>query len=153
MTCSTGFVSALGARMSPTPCLSGASQLAAKMRPGDLLVGDWDPVCLLYGAFWSNGANIFVVPTIATAVVGTGVKTENLLDDNIERTRASGGQVYFVGILDLPENAWTPFLGKVANFPYHSLDSMRRCVRLVANLTCSTGDEHLWNLPGDCGKP
>lgn len=147
--CSTGFLSALRARTSPTPCLTAAHELAERMRPGDLLVGGWDPVWLLYSALWSNGANAFDVPTIAA---GNGLETTKLLDDEIARTRASGGQVYFVGILDLPEKAWTPFLGNKTHFPYHSLDSIRQCVRPVATLTCSAGDERLWNLPRDCAS-
>jgi hypothetical protein len=148
--CSTGFVSALRARTSPTPCLTAADQLAEKMRPGDLLVGGWDPVWLLYSALWSNGAITFDVPTTAA---GNGLKTAKLLDDEIARTRASGGQVYFIGILDLPEKVWTDFLGNKTHLPYDSLDSIRKCARPVTTLTCSAGDERLWSLPRDCATP
>ena len=70
-----------------------------------------------------------------------------LLHDEIARTM---GNVYSLGILDMPEKDWTPFLGDKAHLPYRSLDPIRTCAKRVASLSCSDGTETLWKLPSDC---
>jgi hypothetical protein len=141
-----GFASALAASRTPTPCLSTAHDLAVTLRPSDLMVGDWAPISLLCSSFWSKTARRFDVPTIATA---HGLYTLPLLDDEIARTTVTSGRVYFLGVLDLPEADWEPFLGSKCHLPYHSLDGMRRCARPVAKLACG---EVLWQLSTDCYK-
>jgi hypothetical protein len=53
----------------------------------------------------------------------------------------------------MPEANWEPYLENRCHLPYHSLDGMRRCAKPVAKLTCSEGDEVLWQLSLDCYKP
>jgi hypothetical protein len=142
-----GFVRALESSRSSPPCLAAARHLDEILRSSDLLVAEWEPVSVLYSSFWGDGAKRFDLPTSATE---NGTKTLLLLDDEISRTRASGGRVYFLGVLDMPEVSWKPFLADKCHLPYHSLDGMRRCAKPVARLRCSNGDEVLWQLPFGC---
>lgn len=144
-----GFTRALEARRSLTPCLLPARQLAGILRSSDLLVAEWDPVSLLYASFWANGAKRFDVPTSAT---GHGPETILLLGDEIARAMASGGRVYFLGVLDLSEATWKSFLENRCHLPYHSFDGLRRCARPVANLKCNQGEEVLWELFPGCDR-
>ena len=146
----TGFLHALEASRSSTPCLDAARQLAGTMRSSDLLAAEWDPVSLLYSSFWGNGAKRFDVPASAT---GNGPKTIAILDDEISRIRASGDRVYFLGVLDMPEASWKSYLGDRCHLPYHSLDAIRRCAKPVEKLRCNKGDEVLWQLSLGCYKP
>jgi hypothetical protein len=145
-----GLVSAFAARRSPTPCVGAARGLAGTLRTSDLIVAEWDPVSLLYSAFWGNGAARFDVPTVAAA---RGPETLPLLYDEITRTSLSGGRVYFLGVLDMPEADWEPFLGSRCHLPYHALDGLRRCARPVAKIACEARIEILWQLSNDCYKP
>jgi hypothetical protein len=144
-----GFFHALEASRSSTPCLDAAQHLAGTLRSSDLLVTDWDPVSLLYSSFWGHGAKTFDVPTTAS---GDGPKTLAMLDDEISRIGASGGRIYFLGVLDMPEASWKLFLENRCHLPYHSLDAMRRCAMPVEKLTCSKRGEVLWQLSLACYK-
>ncbi|HVN89064.1 MAG TPA: hypothetical protein VMT61_04555 [Candidatus Binataceae bacterium] len=145
-----GFFHGLGASQSSTPCLDSAHHLAGTLSSSDLLVAGWDPVSLLYSWFWGNGAKKFDVPASAS---GSGPRTLSLLADEISKTRGSGGSVYFLGVLDLPETGWKPFLEDRCHLPYHSLDGLRRCAKPVAELTCDEHDEVLWQLMPGCFGP
>jgi hypothetical protein len=136
-------IRALAASRSSTPCLGAARQLSELLRSSDLLVADWDPVSLLYSSFWGNGAKRLGVPASAGA---NGPKTIPLLGDEISRISSSGGPVYFLGVLDMPEANWMLFLGNRCHLPYHAMDSMRRCAKPATQLTCNKGDEVLWQL-------
>jgi hypothetical protein len=140
----TGLMGALKTHRSATPCLDGAQELAGILRPNDLLLRGWDSISLLYSSFWGHGAKTFDVPAVASS---SGPRTVQLLHDEIARTM---GNVYSLGILDMPENDWTPFLGDKAHLPYRSLDPIRTCAKRVASLSCSDGTETLWKLPSDC---
>jgi hypothetical protein len=144
-----GLTGAVEARSS-TPCLNASRHLAGILRSSDLLVAEWDPVSLLYSSFWGNGAKRFDVPATAT---GNGPDTVILLNEEISRITGAGGKTYFLGVLDMPEANWKPYLERRCHLPYRSLDGLRRCARPVANLTCNDGSEVLWRLSIDCYKP
>lgn len=147
----TGFTGAVRAHRTPTPCLNAAHDLATIVRPADLLVTGWDPITLLYDAFWETGAARFGVTWTA---VQHGPNTLRLLNNAIAGTRARHRQVYFLGVLDMSKTVWHPFLGERAHLPYSSLNQFRRCANPVAKLECADGHkETLWRLPQDCGKP
>jgi len=139
-----GLAGAIEAHESATPCLDGAQELATMLHPNDLLIRSWDPISLLYSAFWGRGARTFDIPTVAST---SGPQTIRLLHDEIERTR---GDVYSVGVLDMPEDVWTPFLGDKIHFPYDSLDPIRACAKRVTSLSCGDHDEILWKIPDGC---
>ena len=145
-----GFTSAFAASRSPMPCLGAARQLSETLRPTDLLVGEWDPVSLLYASFWGDGAKRFDLPGIAGE---NGPRTPTLLDDEILRVRNSGGRVYALGVVDMPEANWNLFLQSRCRLPYSSLAEIRRCAKPVEHLVCGEGDEVLWQVSLDCYKP
>jgi hypothetical protein len=146
----TGFASMLAASRSPTPCMGAARDLAGTLRPSDLIVGEWDPISLLYSAFWGNGAARFDVPTVATA---SGPGTMSILDGEIARTSASGARIYLLGVVDMPQADWNPYLGSKCHLPYSALDEIRRCARPVSKLVCEAKSEVLWQLSTDCYNP
>jgi hypothetical protein len=146
----SGFTNALQANESPTPCLGAARELSRTLRQSDLLVAGWDNDSLLYSALWGNGAKRFDVPATAT---DNGPRTISLLDDDLARVRYSGGRVFFLGVLDMREAVWRPYLGNRCHLPYDALDGIRSCARPVAKLACSESNEVLWQLSFDCYKP
>ncbi len=146
----SGFAGALRASLSPTPWLGAARQLAGTLRSSDLLVSQWDPVSMLYASFWGNGAKVFDVAGNATVY---GPKALPLLENQVSTIRDSGGRVFFLGIIDMPEAVWKPYLEDRCHLPYHSLDAMRRCSKPVEELSYNQGHEVLWQLSPDCYKP
>lgn len=145
-----GFAGALRASLSSTPWLGAARQLAGTLRTSDLLVSEWDPVSILYASFWGDGAKVFDVASNATVY---GPKAQHLLEDQVSSIRDSGGRVFFLGIIDMPEAVWKPYLEDRCHLPYHSLDAMRRCAKPVEELTYNQDREVLWQLSPDCYKP
>ncbi len=145
-----GFAGAFTASRSSTPWLGAAGQLARTLRPSDLLVSNWDPVSLLYCSFWRDSAKPFGLPGI---VAVNGPKALRMLDDEVSKVRNDGGRVFFIGVLDMPEADWKPFLENRCHLPYHSLDAMRRCAKPVETLSNSESEEVLWQLSLDCYKP
>lgn len=146
----TGFARALRAHQSPTPCLDGAGDVAAVLQPGDLLVSGWDPVSVLYNAFYDRQVTQFDLISIAS---NNGPNTMRILGDAIAGTRARGGRVYFLGLLDMPKYRWKPFVGDRVHLSYRSLDQIRECANPVAKLLCASGhEETLWRLPRHCSK-
>jgi hypothetical protein len=146
----SGFAGALSASRSPTPWLGAARQLSGTLRSSDLLVSQWDPVSLLYASFWGDGAKVFDVAGNATV---NGPKALPLLEGQVSTIRNSGGRIFFLGIIDMPESVWKPYLEDRCGLPFHSLDAMRRCARPVEALTYNQRKEVLWQLSPDCYKP
>jgi hypothetical protein len=144
-----GFAGAFRASRSSSPWLGAAGQLAGTLRPSDLLVSNWDPASLLYFSFWGDSAKTFGLAGKATE---NGPKALPMLDDEVSRVRDDKGRVFFIGVLDMPEADWKPYLENRCHLPYHSLDAMRRCARPVETLGSSEGDEVLWQLSLDCYK-
>jgi hypothetical protein len=129
---------------SQTPFLPEAQRVAAVVRPGDLLITEWDDVSLLYGSFLAKGVNIFYVPTEASA---HGARTLRRLSAIIAGTERSGRQVYFLAVLDTPEPAWKAFLGDRCGLPYHSFDTYRNCAEVVEKLRVRNSAITLRQLP------
>jgi hypothetical protein len=146
----SGFASALKASLSSTPWLGAARQLAGTLRSSDLLVSQWDPVSLLYASFWGNGAKVFDVAGNATVY---GAKALPLLEDQVSTIKDSGGRIFFLGIIDMPDAVWKPYLEDRCHLSYHSLDAMRRCAKPVEELTYNQRKEVLWQLSPGCYKP
>ena len=146
----SGAAHSFKASSSPMYCLDSARRLAHTLRPSDLLVTEWDPVSQLYSAFWGNGAKRFDVPSTAT---GNGSETLHLLASEITRTEASQGRIYFLGVLDMSETDWKPYLEDKCHLPFHSIDPIRRCATPIADLACANMREILWQLSTRCHKP
>jgi hypothetical protein len=114
-------------RLSETPHLSDAREVASILKPPDLAVTGWDDISQLYEAFWGRDHN-FDVPTLASTYHG---ETVRLLEERVRRTQTSGGRIYFLGVLDLGEDNWEAFLGARAGLSYHALTRFRRCSRTI----------------------
>jgi hypothetical protein len=112
----------------PTPYFSDAQEVANLLRSKDLLVGDWNEVFLLYQAFWMARGNSFNVPTEAQR---SGLTTMSQLGGAVARTREAGGEVFFLGILDLSDREWKMLLGERRGLPYNQFDGYRRCAVIV----------------------
>lgn len=114
-----------------TPWLDSTARLAAITRPNDLVVGSWDPVSTLYSSLWvdqrpdagrryvsvwQRNPQFFSFPSEA---LFHGKAALALLSSSIDRTRRSGGRVYFVGLLDLSKRDWDEAgLGLDAGSPF-----------------------------------
>jgi len=115
-------VKALWINARPAPYIAQARQVAALVKPEDLLVGDWDPIFLLYQALWGSRADIFNVPTQAIHI---GARTVSDLRQTVIRAEERGGNVFFLGLLDVPEPEWKlAFEGR--ELPYGAFESYRR---------------------------
>lgn len=127
----TNVAFAIRNHLLPTPFLQEARKVAAVIRPGDLLVGEWDNVSLLYESFLAREVNIFSVPAEAEI---DGLASLTRLNPMIAQTQRLDRQVYFLAVLDTPEAAWNAFLGDRCGLPYHSFDPYRKCTEVVEEL-------------------
>jgi hypothetical protein len=109
------------ARREP-PCVMEAREVEALLRPDDLVVYEWDGVSILYAALSGPARPGLCLPTAAQE---HGPAVTERLGDLVEQARARNAKVYFLGVLDVPEETWTPFLGDRLGVPYHALDEFR----------------------------
>ena len=116
--------------------LKEPQRLAGMIGPNDLFVGGWDSVSGFYGALWADPARFISFPQEAV-LHGPGAVAE--LEAAVARTRKSGGRVFFLSILELPEPAWSQFLGVRCGVPYDSLRPYRANSRLAATFAGSDG--------------
>lgn len=108
----------------PTPHLDAARDVATVVKPQDLLVGDWNEIFILFQYLFPSRANSINVPTEAERI---GAAVVEQLRGAVLRTRATGGQVYFLGLLDLPIGEWRTLLAEKRGVPYEPFDDYRRC--------------------------
>jgi hypothetical protein len=100
---------------------------------------------ILYEAFWGGEAEHFDVPATATT---HGAATMDLLNNKLQ---TSNGPVYLLGIVDLPEISWNPYLRARCGLPYTSFDKIRSCSEPLEKLACADGtSEVLWRMSLDC---
>jgi hypothetical protein len=97
-------------------------RLATIIGERDLLIGDWDKVSVLYDYGWSRDGHFLSFPSEA---VFFGPDSVSRLRKAVEKTQASGGRIYFLGILDEPELVWESFLGLRCGVPYSALNTYR----------------------------
>jgi hypothetical protein len=112
---------ALPSHFKETRYLKEARQVEQIVRPEDLIINDWDGVSVLYGTIWGKGY-IYNIPTSAEENVNMVL---NRLEQEIERARERGGQVYFLGVLDHTEEQWENHLGR-RGLAYNSFDKYRK---------------------------
>lgn len=121
-----GVISNLGwavkSRLQETPYLKEAQQLAKILKKGDLVVGDYDGVSVLYGSIWADDVQVFSFPTEATLV---GNATASRLREVIVGTQSRGGRVYFLGVLDQTQDSWNAFLWRRCGVSYSDMDLYR----------------------------
>ena len=120
----------------PWPNFDEANRVATMLGPNDLVITDWSSVALLYGRIWAGDARSMDFPTTTCARLSAGLKE---METKMSDTRAHGGNVYFLGTLDLTDAVWEPFLGKHCGVPYPSLQTYRDQARTVADFQSDGG--------------
>src|ERR1700686_2103515 len=108
-----------------TSDLSETERLSHILGENDLLVGEWDRFTTLYGYGWSS-TRVFAFPSEA---VVHGAGAVQLLREKIIKTREAGGKIYFLSLLDVPQDVWDSFLGSRCGVPYSELDFYRAHAR------------------------
>ena len=98
-----------------------AQQVEQIVKSEDLIVNDWDGVSVLYGNIWGKGY-IFNLPTTAEE---HGSQALDRLAQAITEAKQRGGKIYFLGVLDYPEQYWNNHLG-IRGISYHSFDNYRK---------------------------
>lgn len=129
----TNLVPAVEDHRRATPHLREAEQVARQVEPRDLLIHDWDQISVLYATFWGGALDrhTFDVPTYS---VRSGPRVLDQLRQEMERTRARGGRIWFLGILDQSPETWQTFLGTRTGIPFESFGSWRESARIVQRL-------------------
>jgi hypothetical protein len=112
------------------PSFAEAQEVARLTGTGDLVVGDWNDVFLVYSNMWASRATGFNLPT--QALQGAAISASRLRDA-VQHTQQAGGKVFFLGVLDLSEKEWKPFLGDRLKLPYSALGQYRGCAQIVAS--------------------
>jgi hypothetical protein len=107
-------------------------RLATIIGERDLLIGDWDTVSVLYDYGWSRDGHFISFPTEAMVF---GPDAVSRLRNAVEKTQVSGGRIYFLGILDVPEPVWESFLGSRCGVPYSALNIYRVHSSIFAGYT------------------
>lgn len=97
-------------------------RLEARIASSDLVVGEWDPISLIYGTLWADENRFISFPTEAL-MHGSSAVTQ--LQEMISETHRRGGKVYFLTLLDLSEPSWDGFLGRRCGIPYSSMNPYR----------------------------
>lgn len=119
------------------------SELEQLIGSQDFVVEDWNSLSLLYGLLQGNRGNSLSFIDEAVAH-GAGAVSE--LDQNVARTRALGGRVFFVGLLDLPKPTWDSFLDRRCGVKYEQLGRYREAAHLEARWVTRSGPVLLWEL-------
>jgi hypothetical protein len=114
------------------PSFAEAQEVARLTGTRDLVVGDWNDVFLVYSNIWASRATGFNLPT--QALQGAPLSISRL-QDAVENTGRAGGKIFFLGVLDVPENEWKPFLGDRLKLPYSALAQYRRCSQVVGSFS------------------
>jgi hypothetical protein len=123
-----------------TAYLAEATRVSAIVRPEDTVITDWDGISILYGTFWGQAPEPRVL-TLQSIVDKDGEGTINALEKLALETSNHGGRLYFLGTLDLSEDAWNSFLGNRLGLPYHSIDPYRNQASVIARFPNGSGGE------------
>jgi hypothetical protein len=120
-----------------------AEQLAKLVGEHDLIVGDWSSMAVVYGSLRGTSDNSLFF--IDEAVVH-GSNAVQELADATDKTRARGGTLYFVSLLDIPEAEWNSFLGSRCGVPYRALAPYRAAAIPKATLHERRGAITVWQV-------
>ena len=103
--------------------LREVKRLATLIGEHDLLVGDWDRISTIYGYGWAKDNHFVSFPSEAVLF---GPDSVSRLREAVLNTHSSGGQVYFLAILDEPKATWEPFLAAKCGVPFSAMDVYRK---------------------------
>lgn len=110
---------AIPARRNPTQGIKESLIVADVVRSNDFIVLNFDDISTLYSAFWGSTENSLLLPASRPELASSRLARA------IKEAQEEGGHVYFLSVLDMPEQAWTAFLGDRVGIPYHSFDLYR----------------------------
>ena len=102
--------------------LAEAQRFRNMVADKDLVIGEWDPISILYGTLWADDDRFLSFPT-ESVIRGPDVVPG--MRNAILETQGNGGRVYFVMVLDLSKQNWDAFLGSKCGVPYSALDFYR----------------------------
>jgi hypothetical protein len=108
---------------SKTPYLDEARRVNGVLREDDLVVYGWDGISVVYSSLYGFGRPQICLPSAAHER-GLGVIDD--LRQRIGHADSQGHRVFFLGVLDVSEAAWQPFLGARLGVPFHAMDEFRR---------------------------
>jgi hypothetical protein len=123
------FAWAVPAHLRPSPYLAPSEVVAGAVKPGDLVVLDWDPVSQMYAGLWGADRTIWSLPSEGVA---RGSASLAALDSAVADTRRHGHDTYFLGVLDHSRARWDAFLGRRLRLPFEALDGYRAAATVVA---------------------
>jgi len=118
----SNLVGAVSKHLHETSDLSELERLSQMIHKDDLIVGDWDRISTLYRNGWDYRGQLLSFPSEAV-IDGHGATTH--LRQAIRETRSRGGNVYFLGLLDIPKDSWDSFLGSRCGVPYSDMNEYR----------------------------
>ncbi len=116
---------AIQAHRRPTEGVAEARVIADIVKPSDLIVLNFDELSTLYSTLWGSPQNSLLLPASTLA------QASSRIDQQIREAGATGGSIYFLSVLDMPEEAWMHFLGNRVGIPYKSFDLFRREASIV----------------------
>ena len=105
-----------------TPGLAEAKSLADIVAPQDIVVGGWDNVSVLYAEIWASDSQFVDFMDDAIAY---GADETRRLQEAILSTQRKGGRVYFLDLVDIPEQDWNAYLGSRCGVPFTDFDEYR----------------------------
>jgi hypothetical protein len=111
------------------PNFDEAARVHAVLRSKDFVITEWSSVAMLYRHVWAGDAGSFDFPASTCGRGSAGLKD---MEMQIAKARARGGEIYFLGTLNLEQPAWDAFLGQRCGVPYESLNAYRERTSTVA---------------------
>jgi hypothetical protein len=123
-------------RFSEAAYLSEAKEVAELVRAQDMVVCDWDGLSTTYSTVFRNGKSI-QLPAL-TSESGPDEALKKIRQD-ILQTQRQGGQVYFLNVLDIPEESWNGFLGNGLGLDYYKFDDFRKNTEVVKSFRLKNG--------------
>jgi hypothetical protein len=127
-----------------------AKRVAAIVGNGDLVVGGWDNVSVLYTDIW-RGETQFI--DFSAESVSYGKAAVARLNEAVLQTKERGGRVYFIGVVDVPVKAWDSFYGTRCGVPFSEIDLYRANSSIVERVQSGSVDVTLWRLDSVDVKP
>ena len=103
--------------------LDEARRFSTLVEHGDLVVGDWNGISVLYHYAWLVPDTEFI--SFPSDAIRQGPRAVLELQKSIQTAFAAGRRVFFVGLLDDSKQGWDSFLGLRCAIPYSALDDYR----------------------------
>jgi hypothetical protein len=120
-----------------TPGMQEAQMVAETVGKGDMVVGGWNNVSILYGDIWA-GEGQYMDFTSEAVSYGRGATTH--LREAVLKTQRKGGRVYFLGVVDVPKQDWDSYLGSKCGVPFSDMDFYRAHSNVLGKLESGSAE-------------